>query len=454
MQAVDTINAGSRVKRILKNPLFLYVACGLIFGLCMSQVPITHDDALWVKNPDIGSLSFLVDKMVDDYHSWSSRVIINFIALFMVGHGPVCFGIFMGFSLFLFQYSLYAITDGKIRKWMIPAAACFALLLPYEHFGDAGWIITACTYYTPAVFGVFSLVALARICRGEKIRKWEYPLFSFALIYACNHEQQVALYIIVYLVFLVYFCVNHRRSRYFIVQLLLVIASAVFILTCPGNYARANYGQGWMWYYGMFDFLDKLDLGYSLTGLIAIYENFMLLPVLTLLVAVMVWKKYTAGGLRFLSAVPFLCVLTNTFRGLRMELSSVGESGFVTVPAVGSVTSLANRYVQFMFYTVFFISLLLTFMLIANNSAEMTAYIGLIVGGIASRTAMGFTPTVCLSGSRTMTSFLVALIVCLMTAWSSSVSSGYLRREDVRVMNPIMLMMACLWLIDVAIYIV
>ena len=451
---MQTINRESRMKRLWENPLLLYAVCGLIFGLVMSRVPVTLDDKLWFGKPDVESLAPLLDHMIKDYHSWSSRVIINFIALFIVGKGTGFFGFYMGFCLFLFQYSLYLISDAKIRKWIIPAAACFALLLPYEHMGDAGWMISSCTYYGPAVFGVFSLVPLARMCRGEQIRKWEYPLFSLALIYACNHEQMEALFAVIYLAFLVYFCAKRRIPRYFIVQLLLVAASAVFILTCPGNAARASFGSGWMWNYGMFDPLNKVDLGYSLTGLITIFENFMLMAVLTLLASVMVWKKYTHRGLRVLSAVPFLCVLSNTFRGIRSVVAAVGSTGLVTIQAVEDLSTLVNSYVKYMFYTVFFICLLLTFILIANSAAEMTAYIGLIVGGVAARTAMGFTPTVVLSGSRTMTSLLTALIVCLMTAWSSSASAGYIRREDLRAMNPIMLLMAFLWLLDVAIYII
>lgn len=442
-----------KLLRIIKNPAFFYAVISLLFCLNLIQTGVGHDDALWLKKMKDGTFSFLIEHAIDDYQSWSSRIIINTIALFFLKCGTVAFSLFVGFCVFLLQYSLYTIADPKIRKEIIPAASLFALLIPFNHYGDAGWIVTTCTYYTPAAFGVFSLISVAKICRGEKIRKWEYPLYSLALLYACNHEQQVVLYFLVYGAMFLYFRKSHRRSRYLTVQFLLVILSLVFILTCPGNYTRKDDEVHWLWDYGMNNFLDKIDLGYATAGCKLLYNNTLLVSIITLMAAVLIWKKYKNTALRIVGTIPFLCVLTNTMLGVKSLMASVDRSMFVTVSSITDPASLISRYFMYIFYTVFFVCFFLTFILIANTTAELVLYAGLIVGGLASRVMMGFSPTVFSSGDRTITAMYFSLVVCLMVSWSSAVSAGYFRKENISLLNKVFFVLTWVCVIDAALYI-
>ena len=72
-----------------------------------------------------------------------------------------------------------------------------------------------------------------------------------------------------------------------IVQTLVIIASMIFILTCPGNHARTNAEVSNLFKdMNMLSFLDKVGLGFTSTMGLIIGKGNIIYTLFTLLIAV------------------------------------------------------------------------------------------------------------------------------------------------------------------------
>lgn len=445
-------NRTAKIKAVLKkvvwNRWFLFLLVSLIFICLMYLVPYTNDDQYWLERGDLHSLAFYRDQVVTNYLSWSSRIIVNVMALFFLGHGKALFALFMGFCMYVFQYSLGRLIASEDDRHLAPAVAGFAMLIPFQYLGDAGWTITMCTYFVPAAFGLCGLVPAARIYRGEKFHAWEYPLYSLALIYGCNHEQEAVVIFFTYLVIFIAFSFTHRRTRYLTVQFLLALASVIFIFTCPGNYSRSGQEERWMPFYGMLNPITRVDLGFSAGVRRIIFNQDTYLVIICLLIAMMMWKKYKRVSYRLIGMYPLFCMVINTVQSVKTHLQSFddnvglvwlsGSAGFQIIP----------EYVRYLFYVLFVISLFLSFILLAGNGFEVLVCGSLFVAGLASTVMMGFSPTVYASGNRTMTAMVVALTASAAVCWSSGMHNGYLKREDTKTVNAAMLVMAVIMMVE------
>ena len=106
---------------------------------------------------------------------------------------------------------------------------------------QAGWAATTINYMWPLATCLFAIIPIKKIYDNEKIRIWEYPLYTIALLFAGNQEQTSAILVCVYLIFTIIVTVRSKKiNPYMLFQTILAIASIVFILTCPRKLYKAR----------------------------------------------------------------------------------------------------------------------------------------------------------------------------------------------------------------------
>lgn len=189
----------------------------------------------------------LLDILVQRYHEWTSRIIIEpfmrsmsaypylwkiadiLVILLLVWMVADLFGIWSGLKE----------REGAERR---KAAAVFSVLvwtIPIDSIGRAGWATTTTVYLWVLAFGLTAMHPIKHWLHSENCPKWELVLCPLALLYAANMEQMAAVLVGVYFVFGIYIFMEKRKlPPFYIVMLFLLAVSLVFMLTAPGNGVR------------------------------------------------------------------------------------------------------------------------------------------------------------------------------------------------------------------------
>ena len=305
------------------------------------------------------------------------------------------------------------------------------LIYPIMQMNSAGWAATTINYMWPLATGLFALIPIRKIWDGEKIKFWQYPLYVFALIFAANQEQVCAILLGTYLLFTILMIIKNKKIHPFmIIQTLLVIASLIFILTCPGNAIRTeseirdNFKD-----FGMLTILDKIGVGLTSTMGLIIDKGNIVFALMTILIAIYVFSNYKEKLYRVVSLIPVFSILglcyfkTNVvaifpFFGTLKEL--IREEQIMLTAA--NCNNLFN-VIPIIFASVNFICIIMSLLLIFKNLKNNVALLVFLVG-LASRLIMGFSPTVFVSGERTMLFLDFSMIIVAILVWQELIKKN------------------------------
>lgn len=306
------------------------------------------------------------------------------------------------------------------------------LAYPLNKMASAGWAATTVNYMWPLATGLFALIPIRKIWDKEKIKPYQYVLYSIALIFAGNAEISCAILVGAYILFTVLYILKNKKIHpYMVVQTLIIIASLIFILTCPGNYARNNEEISNLFKdMNMLSFLDKVGLGFTSTMGLIIGKGNIVYAMFTMLIAVYIFSNYKEETLyKVIAIIPFLSILLmyylspitdNMFHFVVSFRKLVATEGLILSPA----TSNNMLYVvPVVFSFVNFISIVLSILLIfktLNNNVALIVFLA----GLASRLLMGFSPTIFSSGERTMIFFEFAMIIDSILIWQELIKKN------------------------------
>lgn len=110
------------------------------------------------------------------------------------------------------------------------------LIYPYTIMHQAGWAATTVNYMWTISMCLFALIPIKKMWNNEKIKIWQYPLYTIALIFAGNHEQASCILVTFYILFTIILIVKNKKVKpyiYMIIQSIIAIISIKFILDCP-----------------------------------------------------------------------------------------------------------------------------------------------------------------------------------------------------------------------------
>ena len=252
-----------------------------------------------------------------------------------------------------------------------------------------------------------------------------------AIIFAGNQEQSCAILFGTYILFSIIMILKNKKVHPFmIIQFFLITVSLIFILTCPGNSVRNQSEiENQFKDFEMLTVLDKIALGFTSTMGIIIDKGNIIYALMTSLIAVTVFLNYKERLYRIVSLVPVFSIFGLTyFSNILFPMFPFLEAlkNLVTAEKVmltaANCNNLANT-IPFIFaatnYICIALSLILIFKKLNNNVAVLVFFVGL-----SSRLIMGFSPTVFVSGERTMLFFEFAMIIVSILLWQEIIKKN------------------------------
>lgn len=404
-----------KLRKIYESDYFPFICIFLLYVVMFSFMPIIGDDASLVNEYANLTMKDHWDLIVYDWQSWSSRVIVNFFIHFFLGKSKYIFTILNALICAALCYSfskLFVKKEKRICNWLI---VCFVLLFPIKYFGSAGWMVTTMTYFWPIALGFVSLLPIRKIMDGEKISIVESILYSLALVYSANEELMLVILFSVYFVFLIYFMKNKKVSKYYIVQMVLLLASILMLMICPGNHARSDHESIYRFRnYGMLSLLDKIDIGYSSTMQQVLFGDELFFIIVCAVLFIIVWKKYEDWFYRLIAFMPVLFTTAlgpfkdftvNLFPGLDYLTWNIDVDGLFSLTSA-DIPSI----MKFMLYCFIALCFIISIFLCFEKDDKTLFSLTLLVSGTASRVAMGLSPTIYASGFRTATPMYMGIL--------------------------------------------
>lgn len=409
-----------KLKNILKNGRWAILTLFILhFALTFFITPNQHDDAWFLEQVTGKSvLSFAISR----YSSWTSRLLLEISECSVLKVSKYLWILIESIMVALVGYSISRIFIKKEERVQNNVMLLFMILIyPFNAMNGSGWATTTVVYMWPLATCLFALIPIRKIWDGEKLKFWEYPLYSISLLFAANQEQTCAILCGTYILFSILMIIKNKKIHpYMVIQAVLAVASIVFILTCPGNYVRKQYEINEIFPdYGMLTFLDKFSLGLTSTMGIIIEKRNLVYAMLSMLIAVYVWTTYKEKTYRVVSIIPLISIIflgLNTksifqfFGGLRTLI--IEDTVKLTAANCNDLINVIPIIFAFANFICIGLSLLIIFKNLKNNIAILVYLVGL-----ASKIIIGFSPTVFSSAERSTIFFEFSMIIVSLLIW-------------------------------------
>lgn len=392
----------------------------LLQGLCDTR---WRDDAVYANVLNNRTLSeFLRER----YFDWSSRIVIEAVMIPLAVWNPLIWRLLNG-CMMVALIALIADVFGMGEKRQARIIfSCIMLSIPVATFNNAGWIATTTNYLWALTLGMLAIRTLKNYLSDNKPKPMELLFSSLAIIYGANMEQMAAILLGAYAVTGIYMLITKRKIPWmFFVQLVLILASICFILTCPGNDVRIEQEAAQsLPIFKDLSLLDKLGTGYLMTShyYLCGTEGSWVFVILAAVVLFSViqhnsktpWKWIIAGFpfffLLLLKGIEILFQNGLWTRGLRLLEIFWRNNG------VAAVTGYRGIYIclQFFLYLIIWCCILAGLYWIHGRTMETLLEYIILLAGLASRMIMGFSPTVYASGDRTALFASIAILIIAM----------------------------------------
>ncbi len=350
-------------------------------------------------------------------------------------------GSIYGGALYVLMYSISKLFVNNNRKECNIVIAGLVMLFPFQYLNSAGWIATMTTYFSPTAFGFLSLIPIKKTYLGERIKYWEYILYAIALIYGANNEQMMVVILGSYFVATLYLLIIKKNHFYIWIQLLLAVGSCLMTLLCPGNYVRKN-KEIISWYknWGMFNIIDKIDLGYSTTMEWLFFGSHIFVIAVCSLFTFILFKKYRKVNCILVAGIPtIIIVLLGPLREIILTMypniskltEPIESNGLVTVANRGDFKAFGKYFI----WATMIILLCIVIFLLQDSIRMLLISTVLIGAGTVSRLVIGFSPTIYASGPRTFTIMAFCIIAVACSIYANAVEIGYIECKDIFVIS-------------------
>ena len=408
-------------------PFILFFVLMLLMHLIMG---VNGDDIKYAK---VLSNQTLVDYINFRYYNWSSRLVIESILVVLVRQNMIVWEIF---DCVLYTFAVYytvKLFNHKNSKHIAFLGVLLFLMYPFHEMASAGWIATTLNYLWCFSLAMISSIPLINLLYEKKTNYLVYIISILALIFAVNQEQSCALIFGLNFVFLVNsFIKKEKLNRYNIFVVLVSFASLIFILTCPGHSIRyAAEVSYWYPQYASYGILEKVYLGIIPTFALLLEEK-IIFPlfylILTLATITKVENRYFKYALYLNIFFILFLIIFKTF----LDISTLGTAlnsatlSHLTAPfatVVDLIPPLKSALVVMSYETISDMNILTIlialYLLISSCLMLVKVFDGfegliLFIAGFMSKFLTAFSPTVFVSGPRTLMFFYFILIMLIL----------------------------------------
>ena len=416
-------NVNSRIKQNI-----IFICFSVLFAIILSFAQIVGDDigGMRVLN---GNLKAYWEYTLYVYEVWSSRTLVDFVIFIFTDSPIILWATAMGVAFFIFLKSFVALCGAEGNEMVGILALCLLLLFPYKDLGSGGWMSVTGTYYIPVACGFASLIPIRKLIMKDKIKWWEYIVYTMCLTYAANNEQMLIVLLVCYGVALLYFICNRRLPAYNLIMLAILGGSIIYILKCPGNASRTiREMRGRFPLFESLSMVDKADMGISTTLHWLFFGNRIFFVFCTIILAVLVFERYKQSKIKWIALGPALFAIMfgplqeftlNLFPYMEWLVRDIPEMGLVTPGNRGNMAIFGSYMVVGSILCLFLLELIL----LQNNVEQLLTTLCILGAGLACRAAMGFTPNIYASRERTFAimNFCIIAVTIFVSAWNLNI---------------------------------
>ena len=426
----------SKLTKFIKNNLPIIGFFILILAL-HKPMSFVGDDIWYAKILSNQSLtSFLTYR----YYEWSSRLIIDGLTVIFTKENYLIWKLIDITLYTLGVYLLIKFINKDNNKYITIMGVSLFLMYPFFDMASAGWIATTLNYLWCFVFAMISFIPLINELNGKKTNIFIYIISILSLIYAVNQEQSCLLILGINALYLIYCIIKKKKiSRYNLLIVMISALSLTIVLTCPGNSKRVIaetvrfYGE-----YANFGIIQKLYLG-TIPTIGILLKDKVLFTVFYIILSASALLKTKNKYLKYVLYFNIILILFLVFFKTLIDITRIPlylniglmhnptvVSAFSTVDSITKSMPLINDAIRLFTYKgmpnavtapiilAVLISIYLIFsscwMIFKTFGKEQLFPLILFIAGFMSRLAVGFSPTVFRSGSRTAFFFYITII--------------------------------------------
>lgn len=248
------------LKTVLVKNMYIYVGC-IIFSFIYCNGGVIGDDITNIRYRE-KAISDVINIIHEYYIVWTSRLIPKF-GYWLVGQlGFWGDFIFVAFIICLFVFSIVELADAKDKGYDKQMIFLLTMTFPYSILSTAGWLSTFWVYMFPAAMGTYACIIIKNNYYNEKISVMRKIKTYIALLLACNNELVCAIVGSIFIACELLEIIRRKKVNTYIVPIIIIVLSAIFIMTCPGNASRNTHQIAMnMPNYNMFNSISKIELG-------------------------------------------------------------------------------------------------------------------------------------------------------------------------------------------------
>ena len=404
------------INKIYKSKYFPFIVLFfVIFFLHLYMAPNIMDDTYFGAVLDNSTLT---DWLHSRYNVWSSRLLMETFLVAFLHINIIWWKIADSLIIVLLGYSLSKLfikKDFRKNNWLI---TILIVLFPLELLSSSGWLTTTINYLWPLTMGLFALIPIKKILNNERISKIGYILYPLALIYGVNQEQMALVIFAICVLTFIYQLTQKKFNFYVLLMILISFTSLVFIMTCPGNYARFTFEIN-RWYidYNMLSFIDKIVLGVTSTMSHFLLKPIILFVLTSAMLFTYVFNNYKKLSYRVIASIPFLSgILTSVFCNIAYVISiSKGDAiDYYSQAFLLNATNFYNplAYLPLILYLAVIGTFIISLYLVFKNTYKSVLTILIFTAGLCTRLIMGFSPTIFVSTYRPDIFMCFSIIIC------------------------------------------
>lgn len=334
-----------------------------------------YDDAVFSQIS--GSLNWFYER----YFVWSSRLVIEYVLIFLCKHDILIFKSITLLILLITPIILSKLIDKQNTYY------CYGICFLYglESMGTAGWIATFTNYYYVFFCLLISIFAL----RSQRMSSL---LLAISIVYATNHEQGLLIFLCTIIVQIYY---NHRNHQIYVAACITFIMLLIVLLS-PGNEAR-YYSEIKTWNPS---FIHQTFFYKSYLGITTTLYRYTIVPNITML---------------FL----LFCIFINKYKNIKkslyitMAILAISFLNYISIDTqnieitktilvyANDLTSLTFRHMLYLIYSLILFGYIIYQCYSLLHTDERNLAIFILMIGLSSRFVIGLSPTLFVSSTRT-----------------------------------------------------
>ena len=409
-----------------------------ILMLALHKIMGFIGDDIWYSK--VLSRYTLPDFLSYRYYEWSGRLVIDAITIILTKESYLVWKILDTILYTLGVYLLIKFINKDNNKRIELIGISLFLMYTFFDMASAGWIATTLNYSWCFIFAMISFIPLINELNGKKTNIFIYIISILSLIYAVNQEQSCLLILGINALYLIYCIIKKQKIIRF--NILIVIISALsltIILTCPGNAERviAETGRFYAEYVN-FGIIEKLYLG-TIPTIGIFLKDKVLFTVFYIILSISALLKTKNKYLKYVLYFNIILILFLVLFKTLIDISSIPrylniglmqepivKSLFSTVNSITKSIPLINSTIHVFTYKGIpsavtastALAILISIYLISSSCWMIFKTFGkeqlfpliLFIAGFMSRLAVGFSPTIFASGSRTAFFLYITII--------------------------------------------